>query len=292
MSVTIEARKMRRSALPWILGLLMALLAIALAWRGASFYALSLDARVEHDDYRVLGPSGLVGHGYGIVGTGLILLNLLYLVRRLLAKLPLGPMKAWLDLHVFTGLSGGMLILFHSAFQLRTPITAISAVSLIIVIATGILGRWLYALAPGVDDGELAEQLRGLDVLAPGSGERVRGALASLPPSRLEDPTFLRAVAHLPRALGRAGARRRAARSAIREATAARELDRHERQLLRRIERRTVKLAGRAATAAGASALLRTWRGLHRLLAILMLLTVPVHIGVAWLYGYRWIWSE
>ena len=33
---------------------------------------------------------------------------------------------------------------------------------------------------------------------------------------------------------------------------------------------------------------LRSWRGLHRLFAILMLVTVVVHVWVAWHYGYRW----
>jgi hypothetical protein len=28
---------------------------------------------------------------------------------------------------------------------------------------------------------------------------------------------------------------------------------------------------------------------MHRFFAILMLLTVALHVGVAWHYGYRWI---
>ncbi|HTM19438.1 MAG TPA: hypothetical protein VL172_02985 [Kofleriaceae bacterium] len=34
--------------------------------------------------------------------------------------------------------------------------------------------------------------------------------------------------------------------------------------------------------------LMRSWRGMHRLFAILMLVTVVVHVAVAWHYGYRW----
>ena len=41
-----------------------------------------------------------------------------------------------------------------------------------------------------------------------------------------------------------------------------------------------------------AGTLLRTWRSLHRFLAILMLTTVVVHIATAWSFGYRWIWSQ
>ena len=76
MSEVVEARRMRASVLPWALGILLLVIAGGLWWRGAGYYGLSLEDRVTHGDYRVLGPSGLVGHGYGIVGTALIVLNL------------------------------------------------------------------------------------------------------------------------------------------------------------------------------------------------------------------------
>ena len=59
----------------------------------------------------------------------------------------------------------------------------------------------------------------------------------------------------------------------------------------RRLVRAAQKAAAAEARAPGAAALLRTWRGLHRFFAILMLLAVGLHIGVAWHYGYRWIFS-
>ena len=43
------------------------------------------------------------------------------------------------------------------------------------------------------------------------------------------------------------------------------------------------------ARASGMAALLRSWRGLHRFFALLMLIAVGVHAGIAWHYGYRWI---
>lgn len=279
-------------ALPMFLGLALVLLGAALAWRGWGYYLLPLEARVEHEDYRVLGPGGVVGHGYGIVGTGLILLNLLYLVRRMLAKLPLGSMRAWLDVHAFTGLAGSLLVLFHSAFQMRTPIANLSAVSLVIVVLTGVLGRFLHWLAPGADEGALEEQLAGLDALVPGTGKRLRDALGAAPITQKSDASLLVAVATIPTWARERGARRAAVRRVLDATAAERSLDAADGALLAQMRKSTIRLAGRGATAAGASAILRTWRGLHRLLAIVMLLTVPIHIGVAWLYGYRWIWSE
>jgi hypothetical protein len=291
-SVT-EIGRSRRNRLAWLLGSLLVVLAAGLAWRGYEYYRLPLETRVEHEDYRVLGPSGLVGHGYGIVGTGLILLNLAYLVRRRLAHLPLGSMRAWLDLHVFTGLSGSMLILFHSAFQLRTPIAITSSVSLAFVVLTGIIGRWLHALVPEEDSDELEEQLHGLEAFLPGAATEVRRALAGAPATRLDAHARIGTViGTLPEWLDQTRERRRRAREAMEEATELHQLDAAERKLLRRVRSRVIQLAGRGAVSSGAASFLRTWRGLHRVLAILMLLTVPIHIGVAWLYGYRWIWSE
>jgi hypothetical protein len=40
------------------------------------------------------------------------------------------------------------LVSFHSAFQLRTPIAATSAASLALVVLSGLIGWFLYALAP------------------------------------------------------------------------------------------------------------------------------------------------
>ena len=50
-------------------------------------------------------------------------------------------------------------------------------------------------------------------------------------------------------------------------------------------------LAARRPGSATLTALLRSWRGLHRFFALLMLASVLLHAGVAWHYGYRWIFG-
>jgi len=169
-----------------LLGLVLLAVIAFMAWRGLEYYRLPLADRVEHEDYRLLGPGGLIGHGYGIVGTALIVLNLLYLVRRLLARMPLGSMRVWLDMHVFTGLTGGALVLFHSAFQFRTPIAFVSFAAVAIVVLTGILGRTLHMLAPRRDDAGLAAALDALESTAPGARTRLRDALRASAPTQLD----------------------------------------------------------------------------------------------------------
>ncbi|MBW2460455.1 MAG: hypothetical protein JRH11_02330 [Deltaproteobacteria bacterium] len=273
--------------------ILLALVAAALLYRGWTFYPLSLDMRVEHEDYRTLGPGGIVGHGYGMLGTALILTNLLYLARRRIAGFRLGSMEAWLNLHVVTGLVGSMLILFHSAFQLRTPIATVTSVSLASVVLTGIVGRYFYALAPKPDAAQIAANLIALDELVPGLGNVIRSALKESPVTRLPaNAPLIRAIGTIPRWVGEYLARRKAVRGSFDSVTRPAEMLGAEEKEAKRILRNTAGLAGAEAGAAAGTALLRSWRGIHRFLAILMILSVSVHIGVAWFYGYRWIWSE
>ncbi|HEX7840832.1 MAG TPA: hypothetical protein VF469_25315, partial [Kofleriaceae bacterium] len=132
-----------------VMSLLLASITVGLAYRGWSFYRLSLDDRTQHPAYRLLRPTGLLGNGYGWVAAMLVVLNLSYLIRRRFGSARLGSMKTWLDIHVFTGLLAAALVSFHSAFQLRAPIASVSAASLGTVVMTGLLGRFLYALGPG-----------------------------------------------------------------------------------------------------------------------------------------------
>ena len=69
-------------------------------------------------------------------------------------------------------------------------------------------------------------------------------------------------------------------------------LDRKGRRRFRKDKRTVRKYATREVVAVGASSLLQSWRGFHRLLALILVLIVPLHIAVAWIYGYRWIFSE
>ena len=140
-----------RRRIPWLSitgALVVAGLTAVLLYKGWSFYALSLEDRVEHPDFRKLRPSGLLGNGYGWVAALLVVMNLSYLVRRRLAGSRLGSMRMWLDIHVFTGLTAATLVTFHSAFQLRTPIATISAASLGVVVLTGLIGRFLCSRSP------------------------------------------------------------------------------------------------------------------------------------------------
>ncbi|MCA9675056.1 MAG: hypothetical protein H6709_06605 [Kofleriaceae bacterium] len=277
-----NARTSSRRFLPYVLTVFLIATAAVIVWYGWSFYKLPLEDRPGHPRFRQLRPSGLVGNGYGFVAGVLVFLNLMYLVRRRLGTARLGSMRVWLDIHVFTGLFAALLVSAHSALQLRNTIATVTAASLAVVVITGVVGRFLYALVPTVDRAELDSAIDALDVALPGTGRQIRTALAELPPPPLgPHASLLTALRAMP-------AWRKVARDR-RDAIALIVGDPPEaRWLIKRVD----QLAVGEARAAGSAAMLRAWRGLHRFAAILMLVTVLVHVGVAWHYGYRWVFGS
>ncbi|MCA9577585.1 MAG: hypothetical protein KC668_19245 [Myxococcales bacterium] len=268
----------------------LVVLAGYLLFRGYGFYALDLDARLDHTDYEVLRPSGTVGHGYGIVGTLLILSNLLYLARRRFARANLGSMRAWLDLHVAGGLAGSALVLFHSAFQFRTGVALMTGVALGLVVVTGLVGRYLYALSPVADMERLDRLLVEFDATQPGVARGVRTVLDAHRPAIVDHhASLLRKLSKAPGWLRVARERRRGVARVLDEARAA--CGPREAEVFVAFRGVASDIAAQDALAEGFTSLLQSWRALHRLLAILLLLLVPVHVGVAWFYGYRWIFG-
>jgi hypothetical protein len=287
-----SARPPRRYAL-WITALTLALFAALMMWRGFDYYRQGLSARALHRDYRLLNPAGFLGHGYGMVGTALIVTNLLYLVRRRFAKhIPpqLGSMKAWLNAHVFTGLTGSLLVLFHSAFQLRTAVATVTSVSLAIVVATGLVGLYLYALMPKAGLQPFRDRLKDIEPLLPGLVLCVDGFVQRTPATRLPlDASFLRTLFTIPRWVFQARARRRGIEAAAREDALFRLVARTDAALARDLIEDIRALAAAEIDTHAGRAVMGSWRSLHRFLAILMLLSVSVHIAVAWYFGFRWI---
>ncbi len=268
-------------------------LGLLLFLRGSSFYLLDLEARVEHPEFRKLRPSGFIGHGYGIAGTGLILTNLLYLVRRKLAHWKLGSMRAWLDGHVLTGLLGSVLVLFHSALQVRTTIAATTSVSLAVVVLTGVVGRFLYALAPKREVHATVSLLADVEFAVPGLGGRIATALKEVPPYTLKgEARLIPAIFAIPRWRRSAKLRRRTVRNVINASVDPSRYGRADRRKLKKLFRSVEKSASQEVRSIAAATILRSWRSMHRFFAILMVLAVTIHIGVAWYYGYRWIWEE
>jgi hypothetical protein len=123
--------------------------AIAFLSTAGRYYLLPLWERPDSPLHRVLRPSGSVGHLIGIAGTVMVLVGvLLYSTRKRLRPLQSrGPMRTWLNVHIYLCLAGPMLVTFHTALKFG-GFAAYSYWSMMIVAASGIVGRWLYQQFP------------------------------------------------------------------------------------------------------------------------------------------------
>lgn len=285
-----ESAPPRTRPLAWTL-LIAALGGVAwVLWaRGASFYRLDHVARVDHPDYRVLSPGYATGHAYGLVAGLLVVVNLSYLLRRLVPRWRLGGMGLWLELHATTGLVAGLFAVSHSALQMRSPLAVLTMAAMAVTLVTGVVGRCIHWLVPEPDLRRLAENCRALDGVRPGLGIGLRMQLERAPLSTIKGRvTVPRVLRLIPRWREEARLRKRLVFDLLAPYAAA-----HRAEFLLLADRieETALIAANVPLSIAFDHLLRSWRGLHRFAAMLMLVTVVLHAVVAWYYGYRWIFS-
>ncbi|MBS2026554.1 MAG: NAD(P)-binding domain-containing protein [Deltaproteobacteria bacterium] len=152
----------------WSLFVLGAALIGALWWHGKDYYLLAKAARLKSPLHRMLKPAGPFGHGVGIVATGVMMLNYLYALRKRWKGLKgLGDIRTWLSFHVFVGTLSPLVIAFHAAFQSNNQLASATAASMVVLVSTGLIGRFLVTLVPQrdgklIDLADLQRQVQGL----------------------------------------------------------------------------------------------------------------------------------
>jgi len=130
-----------------LLGLFFAFVTLLLLV-GWSFYATEPIARPLHPYYNFLKPSGAVGHSLGIVGTAMMLMIFLYSARKRSKLLQsFGTQAQWLQVHIFFGFAGPILVTFHTTGKLG-GIVSIAFYSMWAMVLSGMVGRYLYAKIP------------------------------------------------------------------------------------------------------------------------------------------------
>ncbi len=91
-------------------------------------------------------PRSPVGFNLGVAGSLLMLLALVgYPLRKHARWLQrLGALKHWFRVHMLLGIVGPTLVLFHSTFHVRSLNAAVALGSMLLVVASGLIGRYLY----------------------------------------------------------------------------------------------------------------------------------------------------
>ncbi len=86
-----------------------------------------------------------LGYNLGLAGGLMMLSMLLYPLRKRVRMLDrLGRMEAWFRYHMFMGIGGPVLILFHSTFKIGSMNSSIALYSMLLVALSGVIGRFVY----------------------------------------------------------------------------------------------------------------------------------------------------
>ncbi len=117
--------------------------------QGFSYYNTSIEERFFHPSHVILKPSGLIGHGIGIIGSLMMIVGVSsYMIRKRVKRfVRSGSLKHWLEFHIFLCSVGPILVLYHTAFKFG-GIVAVSFWSMVAVVISGIIGRFIYVQIP------------------------------------------------------------------------------------------------------------------------------------------------
>jgi hypothetical protein len=97
--------------------------------------------------------SDFFGHSIGILGFVLMLMTeSLYSIRKRSHSARWGRMADWLDFHIFTGIVGPFMVMLHSSWKYN-GLAGVVTLLMIIVVASGFIGRYIYTAVPRTVDG-------------------------------------------------------------------------------------------------------------------------------------------
>jgi len=249
---------------------------VLLDLRGWEYYTTPLRVRGYHEAHRVLRPSGTIAHLLGAAGWLMLCVPVVYAARKRFRVFHrAGSIRAWLEVHIFCGLVGPVLVTFHTSFKFNGLIS-VAYWSMVVVAVSGVVGRYLYMRIPKTIRGvELTyEQVRARqDALA-------TSLAATAPPVRAAIAAFDRGPWLLKSATG--GVRAWRLRRQLIEAGIA---PPDARALAASAAERAL-LAERLGSLERSRRLFGLWHVFHLPLVWLMFGIVTLHIGLALYLGY------
>ena len=266
--------------------------------RGFGFYTAPAEERPFHEQYDSLKPTGFEGHGYGIVGTALIIGGVaIYSARKRIRMFRnIGKVKHFLEFHIFLCILGPILVTYHTTFKIG-GLVAVSYWCMVAVVASGFIGRYLYVQIPkGIQGNELsAEELaqRGLRISellqkTYGVGLDTIGALdkiaiPSKKPSEMSlwDAASFFIVSDMTRRLRIRFLMRRLRKKGVGPKML---------RTIRALANQRAVLIRRIAFLEQLRQVFHYWHVVHLPFSIVMFAILFLHVGVAIAFGYTWIW--
>jgi len=262
---------------------------------GFPYYRLPLEQRVRSPLHPWLRPSGYVGQSLGLASLAVFLFLWLYPLRKKFRWLSFtGTIARWLDVHVVSALVLPLAVALHAAWRFGGVI-GLGFWSMMVVWASGIVGRYLYARIPRSRAGveltreEIIEENKALmQQIAQRTGLEVAQIEAALsigepPPGRMG---LLRSLWQM---VLDDFAQRRAARR-FRRLCRGRRLSRETLSRVLEQAREEIALRQQTRMLDATHNLFRFWHVAHRPVAVAALVAVLVHVIVVVSLGATWLW--
>jgi len=237
-----------------------------LAYFGRSYYQLPISERPFHPNYELFKPSGLLGHGLGIIGTLIILIGLFGYMARKRMKIfaRVGVLKYWLEFHIFLCTLGTVFVLFHTTFKFG-GIISVGFWSLTIVWVSGVIGRFLYLQIPHTIEGReltLNELKQRRDTLNEELKNKYNINFAEIKTSRF---------------------------SQIKLKLISNHILKEDFSKIKKLIRKEKILTTRINNLDRVKRLFNYWHVAHLPFALIMLIIMLIHVGVVLYFGYKWI---
>ena len=258
--------------------LIVTALTALIIYVGYSYYNTSLEERFYHTNHELFKPNGLLGHGMGIIGSFSMVAGVsIYMLRKRRRSLGrLGKLKHWLEFHIFLCTLGPILVLFHTSFKVG-GVVAISFWSMMAVVLSGVIGRFIYIQIPRTIEGrELSlNEVRDMKT-------DIRDILIS---KYSLDSSVLDVIVESTRESrkDRSGVRR------IKRTLKDKRISRTQRVQILTLVKNEISLNRRIDRLQTMQNLFKYWHVAHLPFALIMLVIMVIHIAVSIVFGYTWI---
>jgi len=279
------------------IGILVAIVFIVfilLLNKGLSYYRLNLEERVYHPDHSILKPSGILGHGLGIIGSLLIIIGVFsYTARKNYRSLSrMGLLKYWLEFHIFLCTLGPILILFHTSYKFG-GLVAISFWSMVAVFLSGVIGRFIYIQIPRTIEGR-EMSLKEVSEMR----SDIAGILRSS--YNLDDESYNIIVESIKKRIElyhksaivryyRKYVNDRKSVKTVKGVLEKNRLPKSERKKILSLIKEDISLNRRIDRLDTMQNLFKYWHVAHLPFALVMFIIMLIHVGVTIVFGYRWI---
>ena len=270
----------------------------ALNVAGAPYYRLSLGERARSSLHPWLRPSGVIGQSAGLLALLIFVFLWLYPLRKKYKWLAFtGSVGRWLDIHILAAIGLPLLLAIHASWRFD-GIVGLGYYAMLIVCASGVIGRYLYVRIPRSRSGvastreEVAIERRTLiteiaaatnldpfaveRALSVGSATDSTGIMGTLLHLVSDDFTRWRLM--------------RTLRRRLKHARGGAALDKKTLDRVVGLASREVSLAQQLRMLDATQRVFGYWHVAHRPFAVTALVAVIIHVAVVIAVGATWFW--